>query len=46
MEHKVSQGHSPAGENAGSPAPFEMTSLRTVLFTLHILALETETIQP
>lgn len=26
MEHKVSQGYSPAGENAGSLTPFEMTS--------------------
>jgi len=25
MEHKVSQGYSPAGESAGSLTPFEMT---------------------
>ena len=25
LKHKVSQGYSPAGENAGSLTPFEMT---------------------
>jgi hypothetical protein len=30
LKHKVSQGYSPAGENAGSLTPFEMTSSKTI----------------